>query len=427
MPPLRAAGAAALVGLVLAGCSVTASRSPGVVGPSAAARASLTPAFGLTWAMAPDVERPRDAFAVPSNPPTGPAGPGTAGHPGHFPGQSIIEDVAVSGNRLVAVGYVGFEGAWHALAWTSEDGLTWTVRDLDERAGSFAVAITTGADGTFVAVGRVGRLAASWRSPDGVVWSRSVVGSLVEAGATDRTPELAERMTAIATTLGGLLAGGSVGPELGERHARLWRSQDGATWTPVPDDPAAFDGAEVTTMTARPGGIVALGRLGTGQRSIGSVAWRSTDGATWARIDDPALAGGLVSAVVASGTGLLAVGSDGDEREAVAWSSTDGTTWSKAPSETSRLHSGEKIRMTDVVVTPSGYVGVGNYVGVQFGTGTTWLSGDGLAWTQAPDQPTFGQGEPEAVVAWGERLVIVGSRGAPDNYIPSVWISPGLP
>jgi hypothetical protein len=83
--------------------------------------------------------------------------------------------------------------------------------------------------------------------------------------------------------------------------------------------------------------------------------------------------------------------------------------------------------MTDVVTTPAGFVGVGNYVSLQYGTGTSWLSRDGLAWTQAPDQPTFGQGEPEAVLAWRDRLVIVGSRGAPDNYIPTVWLSPGLP
>ena len=423
--------------LLLGACAAPATPSPA---PAATPWPTLTPAFGLTWQIA-DVERPDDAFAIPSNPPTGPEHPGTAGHPGHFPGQAVIADVAVSGQRLVAVGFVGIGGTWRADAWSSSDGRTWAVHPIDEASWTFAVAVAVAPDGTFVAVGHKDREAAAWRSPDGVVWTPAVVGSLSStdgpqpggspgAGSSPapaRPLDQAERMTAIVTTDRGLVAGGSVGPELGERHARLWHSADGLAWQPVPDDPAAFAGAEVASIVGTASGYVALGRLGTGGRATGSIAWRSSDGLTWTRIDDPALAAGLAVSVVTTSEGLLAVGSDGDEREAVAWSSADGARWSRAPSEPARLHFGEKIRMTDVVVTASGYVGVGNYVGVQYGTGTSWLSTDGLHWTQAPDQPTLGQGEPEAVVAWRDRLVIVGSRGAPDNYIPSVWLSPGLP
>jgi hypothetical protein len=78
-------------------------------------------------------------------------------------------------------------------------------------------------------------------------------------------------------------------------------------------------------------------------------------------------------------------------------------------------------------VPPAGFVGIGNFVGVQFGDGTSWLSRDGRAWRQAPLQPALGQGEPEAMAAWRDRLVMVGSRGGPDNYMPSVWISPNAP
>jgi hypothetical protein len=88
---------------------------------------------------------------------------------------------------------------------------------------------------------------------------------------------------------------------------------------------------------------------------------------------------------------------------------------------------GEKIRMTDVVLTDQGFVAIGNFVGVQFGEGTSWRSADGATWLQAPIQAALGQGEPEALVAWRDRLVVVGSRGAPDDYIPSAWISPNVP
>ena len=117
----------------------------------------------------------------------------------------------------------------------------------------------------------------------------------------------------------------------------------------------------------------------------------------------------------------------GRRREAVAWSSADGVSWTRAPREESRLHEGEKIRMTDVIATAAGYVGIGNFVGVQYGEGTSWLSTDGLTWRKAPIQASLGQGEPGAVVAWRDGLVMVGSRGAPDNYIPTAWVSPTAP
>ena len=82
--------------------------------------------------------------------------------------------------------------------------------------------------------------------------------------------------------------------------------------------------------------------------------------------------------------------------------------------------------MTDVVTLGDELVAVGNYVGVQFGTGASWTSRDGLAWTMGPDQPALGQVEFEALIAGGPGLVAVGSFGAPDNYIPRVLLSPGL-
>ena len=89
------------------------STEPGAAGASATPRyaaASMPPVDpdalepGLGWAKVYEVERPEEAFALPSEPPTGPVGPGTAGHPGHFPGQAIVADVAVTPGGLVAVG-----------------------------------------------------------------------------------------------------------------------------------------------------------------------------------------------------------------------------------------------------------------------------------------------------------------------------------
>ena len=101
-------------------------------------------------------------------------------------------------------------------------------------------------------------------------------------------------------------------------------------------------------MIAVGGHVVAIGKLGTGQRWTGSIAWVSDDGRRWRRIDSPQLAGGIASALApAPGGGAIAVGSDLDEREALVWRSIDGSTWQAAPRESSRLYNNEKIRMTE--------------------------------------------------------------------------------
>jgi hypothetical protein len=410
----------AAIAMACAGPATTASPSASASPASAAPAASPTPPIpGLSWQKAPDVERPTDAFAEPSAGPTGPSGPGTAGHPGHFPGQAIVDDVVASHDDLTAVGYVGIDGVWTAIAWRSRDGERWTLESIDDAPASFAVAaIVDPRTGRVYAAGRSGPDPVVWAATGGGDWTRLGIPAL--SGGADR-----ERAVAIVATRVGLLVGGSVGPELGDRRARFWRSTDGALWEAVPDD-SAFTGAEVVAIDAlADGGYVALGHLGTGQRSTGSVAWRSADGVAWRRVDDPALAGGLANALATDADGsLVAVGSDLDEREAVVWRSTDaGATWQRAPREDARLYEPYKIRMTDVVATPGGLVAVGNYVGLQYGTAASWLATSWETWTRSANYPVLGQGEMLAVARGGPGLVSVGSFGAPDNYIPTIWLS----
>jgi hypothetical protein len=402
---------------LLAGCSASSpsSTTSPATGPT---RAPATPPVaGLSWTKAADVSRPEAAFAEQSADPTGPSGPGTAGHPGHFVGQAIVDDVAASGGRLAAVGYVGLRGVWTAIGWSSADAERWTLTTIDSTTASLAVAVAAvPATGGFVAGGRVGLAPAAWTSADGTTWHRQVVPTLSNGAEW-------ERVTTILPVTGGFIAGGSVGPELGDRRARFWSSADGTTWEPVPDDPA-FAGAEVADILGVGNRFVAIGKLGTGQRWTGSIAWVSDDGRRWRRIDSPELAAGIASAVAAApGGGLVAVGSDLDEREALAWRSTDGSSWQASPREASRLYNGEKIRMTDVAAVRGGLVAVGNYVGVQYGTATSWVSTDGLSWRRAADYPALGQGEMLAITRGGAGLVAVGSVGAPDNYIPTIWLS----
>ena len=331
-----------------------------------------------------------------------------------------MADLVNLDGRLIAVGYVGWD--WRPVAWTSSDADHWSLVEIGRAKPSepaFAVALASLPGGAgVVAVGRAGRRPIAWTSSNGGTWAEHDVPVIDGPGDW-------ERMTAVAAGPLGLLAGGSVGPELYERRARFWHSSDGVSWAPVADD-AGFDGAEVTAITPVADGWLALGRLGTGQRTTGSVAWRSPDGDHWTRIDDPDLARGWVRSVVRAADGSVeAVGSEPDEIGAYAWRSTDeGRSWMLAPEEPSRTWFGRKIRMTDVITISSGLLAVGNLVEVQYGTGQSWLSPDGLHWDRSPNQPSLGQIEPSSVVAFNDRYVMVGTFGAPDNYIPRAWISP---
>jgi hypothetical protein len=417
----------AVATLLLTACggspSVPSSAGPsGTAGGATGTPASPSgpPVLGIDWGRARSVERPEEAFASPTAS-TGLPAPSDdtvrSGHPLHFPGQAIMSDVASTpGGRLVSVGYV-YPG-WHPTGWVSDDaGATWSLRDMGTTEFTFPVSLAATAQQGLVAVGRTGSSPLAWTSPDGNGWTAHAVPVLGDG-------TVAERMTTVLATQDGFLAGGSAGPELFERHARFWRSPDGRTWTPAPDDSAVFADAEVRAITRLGDEYVAVGVVGSAQRITGSTAWTSADGDHWSRVDAPDLARGRAIAVIAAPAGgLVAVGSDLDEHEALAWTSQDGRAWQLAPSEPSRQYHG-KVRFTDVTVAGDELVGVGNYVGLQRGTAISWVSTDGRIWRQARSAPVQEQGEFYAVTPAGAGIVAVGSFGAPDDYIPTVWLSP---
>jgi hypothetical protein len=367
--------------------------------------------LGIDWARAAAVEAPKNYEADPSY---------NGVHPMlRIPGQAMIADVtALPGGGFVAVGYVPPD--WVPVAWTSPDGQTWSIHlTMGASTFTFPVAVAAGADGPVVAVGRSGPLPVAWTSRDGATWDQHAVARL-ESG------DIAERMTSVVRGPGGFVAGGSIGPELFDRHARFWMSPDGSQWKPIPDDPVAFANAEVRAITASGDGFVAVGVVGTAQHPSGAVAWTSADGSNWVRVDDPSFADGVAVAVAAAPFGgLVAVGSDVARHEAVAWVSVDGRRWTRAPNEASREHSGGFAWMTDVVAIGDAVIGVGDYQGLQRGTAISWVSRDGLHWTQARSAPVQEQGEFYAIVPGGPGAIAVGSFGAPDSYVPTVWVSPG--
>jgi hypothetical protein len=81
--------------------------------------------------------------------------------------------------------------------------------------------------------------------------------------------------------------------------------------------------------------------------------------------------------------------------------------------------------MTDVATISDVVIGIGDYQGLQRGTATSWVSGDGIHWDQARSAPVQEQGEFYAITPGGPGVIVVGSFGAPDSYVPTVWFSPG--
>ncbi|HEX2626464.1 MAG TPA: hypothetical protein VHL56_06125 [Candidatus Limnocylindrales bacterium] len=398
--PAATVRAATLLAVVVAGCGQS------TASPAAAA------VLGIDWGRVASVERPQvyEETVAPSY---------VGKHPIlRIAGQAMMTDlIARSAGGFAAIGYVPPD--WHPTAWTSDDGSTWTLRAVSDTPFTFPVSLARGSDGALVAVGRSGSAPVAWTSPDGVTWTPHEVPVL----GTDRT---AERMTSVFATATGFVAGGSVGPELLDRHARFWTSPDGATWTPVPDDAAAFANSEVRSIAVLAnGGLVAVGVVGSFQQPTGAVAWTSPDGLSWNRIDDPAFSGAiLVSVIGGSPVGLVAVGSDLDRRNAVAFTSADGLAWKRAPDEPSRQHSGGYAWMTDVTMVGDQLIAVGTLQGLQRGTAISWVSKDGMTWQQARSAPVQEGAEFYAVIPGGPGALVIGDFGAPDSYVPDVWQTP---
>lgn len=283
--------------------------------------------------------------------------------------------------------------------------------------------ITAGGPG-FVAVGTTGIMddswigtnAAVWFSEDGITWSR----------VPNDTPPLGgpinEAVQSVTVGGLGLVAVGFENELPLGGDAVVWISDDGMSWSCVPDDEAAFEGAIMFDVTAFGPGLVA----------VGSAAWTSPDGLTWTRVPLAPDEDARMSSVTVGGPGLVAVGSvdietelDPDYSIAAVWTSPDGLTWSRLPYDEAVLGDAD---LSDVTVGGPGLVAVGsadNHAAV-------WTSPDGLTWTRVPyDAAVFGGGQTagqvmNAVTSVGAQLVAVGGYGRDDSSTSDaalVWTS----
>ena len=120
--------------------------------------------------------------------------------------------------------------------------------------------------------------------------------------------------------------------------------------------------------------------------------------------------GERVGAVTASDDGFVAVGyrETEDVRDGVVWSSTDGETWAAVDDA---LFKG--VELVDVAPAPSGFVAVG----VESADGdhpstVVYGSGNGRSWQRLPPLPATGDTYPETIAGGLQGVVVVGSDAA---------------
>ena len=344
------------------------------------------------------------------------------------PGSQVMNDVALGGPGIVAVGSDGLAGEEDAAVWTSPDRTGWSrVPDQAVFGGKGAQVITAVCAGPsgLVAVGydaaRGDDDAAVWTSSDGISWSRLPRDQAIFGGAGDQI------MTDVVRAGPGLVAVGSDGRQ-GKERAAVWTSVDGISWSRVPDIEGIFGGRGPTFMKsvdARGPWIVAVGS--THAWTLGDLApvWTSPDGLTWTRISDPegVFAGAWLSGVVVGAPGVVAVGQvDGD---AAVWTSpADRMRWSRIPHDESLFGGPAKAVMNGVMMAGDTVVAVGGRYWPTSPLGEVWTSADATTWSLVGHTGAMAPGTMNAVAGQGPYLVAVGlavgGQAGPDA---SVWVT----
>ena len=397
-------------GLLIVGCaSPTQSAAPSAaiaapseVAPTAAPTPTPTPTPTVipTAAMTPE---PTPTMA----PTPRPVAAAWKGAPSQASVRDVqLQDVAWTGTRFVAVGWGAFLDSTDGVRWHRHKFAVGEASEARLAAGPVGV----------VAVGGT----ASWTSPDGLAWTAHPKAFRIGDVGSD-TVEVKD----IVATSGGWLAVGRQDPfcmfDCGSfpKRAWVWTSDDGVSWTRVPDQ-KAFKGGGMDAVARGQDGFIAVGAA-SGNAAI----WTSPDGLVWTRVPDdpmfhgPDSFGGLLAGatgVAVHGGVAVVVGSvyaqdvcpPGYATKSCpgvrAWRSADWRTWSKASVE--KAKDGQA---STVDWTIDGFLATGGSTGCP---GGIWASTDGQAWRCDSSVPAMKGFGPSAAAASDTVEVTVGLTDA---------------
>jgi len=236
-------------------------------------------------------------------------------------------------------------------------------------------------------------------------------------GASDSSPfsESSPTVASAETTDTGSTPGeGATGPEV---------SEPGITWTRIPHNNEVFGGEgdqRITAVVAGGPGLVAVG-----WDDDAAAVWTSPDGLRWDRVNDAGSFEGPGSfgmrAVTQGGPGLVGVGfaGIGTESDAAVWVSTDGRSWDRVESE---VLGGEFAQEMNAIAVDNGTLVAGGWDG---GFWAMWTSPDGLIW-ERDDPEVFSEDYllVNDVLPSGPGFIAVGEAGAGyGETSAAVWTS----
>ena len=400
--PLRLLAGFAAAGIVAACASTPSSGAPttnSVASPSGSPKASAN------W-LAARVEQPAAIESAPTDAPV-------FCSPCHPIVGTYIDSIVASHGSYLAFGHD--QPPSHAAAWTSTDASDWhRVATLPAPEGSGIAASLVEGNGAILAVGESAGVAAAWHSADGLAWTLTALPAPGD-GAT-------EWLTSVAASSGGFVAGGYEESSTAQRAATLWRSSDGARWTRATVQTPGGDSEVTGIASLGPASLLAVGIAGDERRGTAAI-WRSADGGTsWQALSSPAFAAGRMLAVVAAGSGAVAVGERQDQTGAAAWYSPDGSTWVSSTGS-GLANGGLEMVMTAVAADGSGFAAAGWRTDAGNGSAVVWRSGDGRTWVHEPQDVSF-SGAGLACVLGSPRLMVGGTMGWPDTHAAQVWVAP---
>lgn len=272
-------------------------------------------------------------------------------------------------------GFVAYSFAHGAGAWTSQDGVHWTPRDLVVEADPDELAVyslTVGGPG-YVAVGSDQWNMSTgehndvvWISDDGFDWQRHDL--VAEGPPLGRFAEIS-LMSVVGGPDGRLILVGRMDPPEGafdEHEFVVWTSHDGLEWSlqsdPFPPGSYIDDPVYATSL-----GFIANGFVESGDS--GEVAWLSVDGQQWEQLSldftgeesyETAVIGGSTHRVVSWDDRILTVA--GTSNGVSLWASSDDLTWTALTPSPALSHTPDLlVRIDDVVAGPAGIIMTGQY------------------------------------------------------------------
>lgn len=300
------------------------------------------------------------------------------------PGGALIEDLVAGGPGFVAVGGAGEESG--AAVWVSTNGTDWERVMSSGPDDTMMLAVAEGDPG-LVAVG----FGAIWFSVDGIEWNR--IEGLEEVGVLADVAYADWGFVAVGWRQGfGACVSGEAGSTV-KPYAFI--SPNGTDWTRVALHPTMGNewvAMYARTVIARNGDVVIAGSSAAtcpSKFDARPAFWTSSGGSNWAEhILDPAYVGGLVrpeayipglavtdQGLVAAGAWIHTVKSEDDTPKSrpAAWYSTDGgTTWDETSTDSvfETVNGLPDSVIDDVVAFGERLVAVGSHEG----TATVWIA-----------------------------------------------------